>query len=101
MTPALDESHGGTPVARSVPRSEITSLGVVVVQCRFVPSDLDDARCVVAAASPEVNREVAARQFRQHQHAAGVPTAGRRPLLLGGLNRLCGASGIERSEAAP
>jgi siroheme synthase-like protein len=41
-------------------RPEITSMpGVVVVMRRFLPSDLDGVWFVIAAATPEVNREVA------------------------------------------
>ena len=41
-------------------RPEIEQSGVVVVRRGFEPSDLDEAWLVVAAAPPEVNRQVAA-----------------------------------------
>ncbi len=155
-----------TVVAPEV-RPEITAFdGLIVVKRRFAPSDLDRVWFAVAAASPEVNRQVAAaagerrvfvnvvddadratayaggvfrrggvtiaistegrapalagllregleallpeeidawvvtaRRLRQEQHAAGLPMAHRRPLLLNALNRLYTAKGIERSGA--
>ena len=63
-----------TVVAPAV-RPEITSSGVIVVQRRFVPSDLDGAWLVVATAPPEVNREVvaAAEERRVFVNAADDP----------------------------
>jgi uroporphyrin-III C-methyltransferase/precorrin-2 dehydrogenase/sirohydrochlorin ferrochelatase len=95
-----------TVVAPEV-RPEVTSFdGLVIVRRGFVPSDLDDVWFVVAAAPPEVNRQVAAaaderRVFvnavddadRASAHTAGVfrrggvtiavSTEGRAPALAG------------------
>src|SRR5262245_24942333 len=48
-------------------RPEIASFdGLIIVQREFIPRDLDGAWFVVAAASPEVNRQVAAAAEERH-----------------------------------
>jgi siroheme synthase (precorrin-2 oxidase/ferrochelatase) len=107
---------------------DVRSAGVRVEQRAFVPSDLDDAWLVVAAATPDVNRAVAeaaearrillrealdsvlpadlgewmetARQARAGWRRDGVPMEQRRPLLLEALNQLYARrTGLEKELA--
>ena len=60
IAPVVHDAIRARAAARSHGAPGVTPAGVVIVERGFAPSDLDGARWVVAAATPEVNREVAA-----------------------------------------
>jgi len=72
--------------------AEISSSGVTVVQREFVPSDLDDAWFVVAAAPPEVNRHVAAAAAERRVFVNAVDDADRASAYTGGVFRRGGVT---------
>ena len=80
-----------TVVAPEV-RPEITSSGVIVVLRRFVPSDLDGAWLVVAAALPEVNREVVAAAEERRVFVNAVDDPGHASVYTGGVFRRGGVT---------
>ena len=81
-----------TVVAPAI-RPEITSFdGLIIVQREFVPRDLDDAWFVVAAASPEVNRRVAAAAEERHVFVNAVDDATRASAYAGGVFRKGGVT---------
>ena len=71
----------------------ITSFGgVIVVQREFAPGDLDDVWFVVAAATPEVNRQVAAAAAERHVFVNAVDDADRASAYTGGVFRKGGVT---------
>ena len=74
-------------------RPEIASFdGLIIVQRHFVPCDLDDAWFVVAAASPEVNRQVAAAAEERHVFVNAVDDAAGASAYAGGVFRRGGVT---------
>jgi uroporphyrin-III C-methyltransferase / precorrin-2 dehydrogenase / sirohydrochlorin ferrochelatase len=65
----------------------IRARGVAIVERGFVASDLDGARWVVAAATPEVNREVAAAAAERGLLVNAVDDAASATAYLGGVVR--------------
>ncbi len=81
-----------TVVAPEV-RPEITAFdGLIIVQRGFVPSDLDDVWFVVAAAPPEVNRQVAAAAEERRVFVNAVDDAARASAYTGGVLRRGGVT---------
>jgi len=81
-----------TVVAPAI-RPEITSFdGLIIVQREFVPRDLDDAWFVVAAASPEVNRRVAAAAEDRRVFVNAVDDATGASAYAGGVFRKGGVT---------
>ena len=69
-------------------RPEIASFdGLIMVQREFAPRDLDGAWFVVAAASPEVNRRVAAAAGERHVFVNAVDDAAGATAYAGGVFR--------------
>jgi uroporphyrin-III C-methyltransferase / precorrin-2 dehydrogenase / sirohydrochlorin ferrochelatase len=69
-------------------RPEIASFdGLIIVQREFVPRDLDGAWFVVAAASPEVNRRVAAAAEERRVFVNAVDDAAGASAYAGGVFR--------------
>jgi len=74
-------------------RPEIASFdGLVMVQREFIPRDLDGAWFVVAAASPEVNRRVAAAAEERHVFVNAVDDAAGASAYAGGVFRRGGVT---------
>jgi uroporphyrin-III C-methyltransferase/precorrin-2 dehydrogenase/sirohydrochlorin ferrochelatase len=65
----------------------IRARDVELVERGFVPSDLDGARWVVAAATPEVNRDVAAAAAARHLFVNAVDDKASATAYLGGVIR--------------
>lgn len=81
-----------TVVAPEV-RAEITSFdGLIVAQRGFLPSDLDGVWFVVAAASPDVNRRVAAAAEERRVFVNAVDDADRASAYTGGVFRRGGVT---------
>jgi uroporphyrin-III C-methyltransferase / precorrin-2 dehydrogenase / sirohydrochlorin ferrochelatase len=76
---------------------------VTAIACReFQPHDLDDVWLVVAAATPAVNREVAAQAERRRLFVNAVDDPGNATVYLGGVVRRGGATvAISTDGAAP
>ena len=71
----------------------ITSFGgVIVVQREFAPGDLNDVWFVVAAATPEANRQVAAAAEERHVFVNAVDDADRASAYTGGVFRKGGVT---------
>jgi uroporphyrin-III C-methyltransferase/precorrin-2 dehydrogenase/sirohydrochlorin ferrochelatase len=68
-------------------RAEELGAGLRVIERGFVASDLDDARWVVAAATPEVNREVAAAAAARRLFVNAVDDVAAASAYLGGVIR--------------
>jgi uroporphyrin-III C-methyltransferase/precorrin-2 dehydrogenase/sirohydrochlorin ferrochelatase len=75
-----------TVVAPEV-RPEIEAAAVTIVRRRFVAADLDDAWFVVAAAPPDVNREVAAAAAERRLFVNAVDDPAHATAYLGGVVR--------------
>jgi siroheme synthase-like protein len=73
-------------------RSEFASAGIRVVQREFVPGDLDGAWFVIAAATPEVNRRVAAAAAERRVFVNAVDDADRASAYTGGVFRRGGVT---------
>ena len=74
-------------------RPEIASFdGLIIVQREFVPRDLDGAWFVVAAASAEVNRRVAAAAEERHVFVNAVDDAAGASAYAGGVFRRGGVT---------
>jgi uroporphyrin-III C-methyltransferase/precorrin-2 dehydrogenase/sirohydrochlorin ferrochelatase len=73
-----------TVVAPEV-RPEIEAAGVAVVRRRFDPADLDGAWLAVAAAPPEVNRQVAAEGFLRRVFVNAVDDPSSASAYTGGV----------------
>jgi len=71
---------------------EIEGLGVAIEQRGFTPSDLDDAWFVVAAATPEVNRQVADAAESRRVFVNAVDDLASASAYLGGVVRKGGVT---------
>jgi len=81
-----------TVVAPDVGASILAFGGVIVVQREFVPADLDDVWFVVAAATPDVNRQVAAAAQERRVFVNAVDDAERASAYTGGCFRRGGVT---------
>ena len=82
--------------------ADVESTGVTVVRKPFEPSDLQGAWFVVAAAPPEVNRQVAAEGERLRVFVNAVDDPANASVYLGGVVRRGGVTlGISTDGAAP
>jgi len=81
-----------TVVAPDVVPAILAVGGVVIVRHGFVPADLDEAWFAVAAASPEVNREVAAAAEERRVFVNAVDDAERASAYTGGVFRRGGVT---------
>jgi len=68
-------------------RAEVPGASLRLIERGFVASDLDDARWVVAAATPEVNREVAAAAAARRLFVNAVDDVAAASAYLGGVIR--------------
>lgn len=75
-----------TVIAPAV-RAEVRRAAVTVLERAFCPADLDGARWVVAAATPPVNREVAAAAAARGLFVNAVDDPGAATAYLGGVVR--------------
>jgi uroporphyrin-III C-methyltransferase/precorrin-2 dehydrogenase/sirohydrochlorin ferrochelatase len=83
-------------------RNEIAASGVTVIRRSFVPTDLDEAWFVVAAAPPEVNREVAHAAEARRLLVNAVDDPPNASAYLGGVVRRAGVTvAISTSGDAP
>jgi uroporphyrin-III C-methyltransferase/precorrin-2 dehydrogenase/sirohydrochlorin ferrochelatase len=83
-------------------RDEIVRTGVRVVRRAFTPSDLDGAWLVVAAATPDVNREVAAAAESRRVFVNAVDDPANATAFLSGVVRRDGVTlAISTSGRAP
>lgn len=73
-------------------RPEIEAQGVEIDRREFVPSDLDDAWFVVAAATPEVNRQVADAAETRRVFVNAVDDPASASAYLGGVVRKAGVT---------
>jgi uroporphyrin-III C-methyltransferase/precorrin-2 dehydrogenase/sirohydrochlorin ferrochelatase len=80
-----------TVVAPEV-RPEIEAAGVPIVRRRFIAADLDEAWFVVAAAPPDVNREVAAAAAERRLFVNAVDDPAHATAYLGGVVRRAGVT---------
>ena len=71
---------------------EIAALGVAISRRPFVDADLDDAWFVVAAATPEVNRQVADAAESRHVFVNAVDDMASASAYLGGVVRKGGVT---------
>src|SRR5881394_2696345 len=99
---ASAEVHVVAPeVVEEIERSA-ASCGVVINRRSFVPADLDQAWLVVAAATPEVNREVAAAAERRRIFVNAVDDPANASAFLSGVIRREGVTiAISTSGEAP
>ena len=82
--------------------ADITASGVAIDRRGFVPADLDDAWLVVAAATPEVNREVASAAAERRIFVNAVDDPANASAFLSGVVRRDGVTlAISTSGAAP
>jgi siroheme synthase-like protein len=82
--------------------AEIEAAGVSIERRAFAPSDLDGAWFVVAAAPPEVNRQVAEEGERRHVFVNAVDDPDNASMYLGGVVRRAGVTiAISTSGTAP
>jgi siroheme synthase-like protein len=82
--------------------ADVESTGVTVVRKPFEPSDLQGAWFVVAAAPPEINRQVAAEGERLRVFVNAVDDPANASVYLGGVVRRGGVTlGISTDGAAP
>lgn len=72
--------------------AEIAALGVPIARRAFVPADLDAAWLVVAAATPEVNRQVADAAEQRHVFVNAVDDPASASAYLGGVVRKGGVT---------
>jgi len=87
----LDASADVVVVAPEV-SANIQRAGVSVVQRAFEPADLDDAWLVVAAATPDVNRQVARAAENRRVFVNAVDDPPNASLYLGGVIRRAGVT---------
>jgi siroheme synthase-like protein len=82
--------------------ADIEAAGVAIRRKPFEPSDLDGAWFVVAAAPPDVNRQVAAEGERRRVFVNAVDDPANASVYLGGVVRRGGVTfGISTDGAAP
>ena len=81
-----------TVIAPAIARAIASATGVTLIRRRFKPSDLDGAWLVVAAATPEANREVAGAAGERYLFVNAVDDPPNASLYLGGVVRRAGAT---------
>ena len=81
-----------TVVAPEIGPAILSFGGVIVLQREFAPSDLDGAWFAVAAATPEVNRQVAAAAEERRVFVNAVDDAERASAYMGGVFRRGGVT---------
>ncbi len=79
-------------VAPAISEAIASATDVTVIRRRFEPSDLDGAWLVVAAATPDVNREVACAAGARYLFVNAVDDPPNASLYLGGVIRRAGAT---------
>jgi len=86
--------RAGAPVIVVAPRirEELRNSGVELRQRAFVPADLDGAFFVIAAATPEVNRAVAAAAEERCLFVNAVDDAANASAYLGGVIQRAGVT---------
>jgi uroporphyrin-III C-methyltransferase / precorrin-2 dehydrogenase / sirohydrochlorin ferrochelatase len=95
-------AHADVRVVSPEVTEAIEKSGVPVVRRGFISADLDDAWFVVAAAPPEVNREVAAAAADRRIFVNAVDDPGNASAFLSGVVRRDGVTlAISTSGAAP
>jgi uroporphyrin-III C-methyltransferase / precorrin-2 dehydrogenase / sirohydrochlorin ferrochelatase len=87
LTGLLEAGARVTVVAPAIAGAIRANAGVALVERGFVASDLDGARWVVAAATPEVNREVAAAAAARGLFVNAVDDVASASAYLGGVVR--------------
>ncbi|MYD71694.1 MAG: uroporphyrinogen-III C-methyltransferase [Acidobacteria bacterium] len=88
----LDAGARVTVVAPAIVDAIASIPDITVIRRRFEPSDLDGAWLVVAAATPEVNREVARAAGDRRLFVNAVDDPPNASLYLGGVVRRAGAT---------
>ena len=88
----LDAGAGVTVVAPAIVEEIASTPNVTLVRRRFEPSDLDGAWLVVAAATPEVNRDVARAAGDRRLFVNAVDDPPNASLYLGGVVRRAGVT---------
>jgi uroporphyrin-III C-methyltransferase / precorrin-2 dehydrogenase / sirohydrochlorin ferrochelatase len=100
--PALAEAGARVTVVSPELRPEIEAAEVVLVRRTFRPEDLDGAWFVVAAATPEVNAQVARAAEARRVFVNAVDDPSRASAYLGGVVRRGGVTfAISTDGAAP
>jgi uroporphyrin-III C-methyltransferase/precorrin-2 dehydrogenase/sirohydrochlorin ferrochelatase len=100
--PALAEAGAVVTVVAPQVRPEIESARVTIVRRGFVPRDLEGAWFVVAAATPEVNQEVARAAEPRRVFVNAVDDPRRASAYQGGVLRRAGVTvAISTDGAAP
>jgi len=95
-------AHADVRVVAPDAHEEIERAGVAIARRAFVPSDLDDAWLVVAAATAEVNREVADAALTRRIFVNAVDDPANATAYLSGVVRRDGVTlAISTSGAAP
>jgi len=90
--PALVASGAELTVVAPVVSPDISAAAVTVARRPFVPGDLDGAWLVVAAATPEVNREVAAAAEARRVFVNAVDDPANASVYTGGVLRRGGVT---------
>jgi uroporphyrin-III C-methyltransferase/precorrin-2 dehydrogenase/sirohydrochlorin ferrochelatase len=99
---ALVDSGARVRVIAPLVTPEIEAAGVEIARRAFVPGDLDGAWFVIAAATPEVNREVAAAAEARRIFVNAVDDPVNASAFLGGTVRRDGVTiAVSTSGAAP
>lgn len=99
---ALAQSGAQIHVVAPEVDAEIEQSGIRVSQRKFRPSDLEDIWLVVAAATPEVNRQVAEEAARRHVFVNAVDDPANASAYLGGVTRRGGVTfAISTDGSAP
>ena len=88
----LDAGARVTVVAPAIVEEIASTPDITVIRRRFEPSDLDGAWLAVAAATPEVNREVARAAGDRQLFVNAVDDPPNASLYLGGVVRRAGAT---------
>ena len=90
--PALVDAAARVTVVAPEIRGELQRSGVTLVRRAFEPADLDGAFFVIAAATPEVNRAVAAAAAERGLFVNAVDDAASASAYLGGVVRRGGVT---------
>ena len=100
--PALRAAGAEVVVVAPAVGKEVESLGVAVLRREFRPSDLVDVWFVVAAATPEVNRDVAEAALARRLFVNSVDDPDTASAFLGGVVRRAGVTlAISTNGVAP
>ena len=71
---------------------EVERMGIRISRREFRPSDLDDTWLIVAAATPDVNQQVAEEAERRHVFVNAVDDPDHASAYLGGVTRRAGVT---------